>query len=132
MCPGTRVALNCPVEIPRSAIMWEIWCHCGVERDELRETCTPCGMSATAVNTNDDFRQGDACPPSTAITYSHSFTTIIDDGDVFVPSSELSIAVPLGFQQQDTTALCINCDEQSFTYLQVLGREEIATSTTRL
>ena len=127
VCPGTRVNLNCSVENPGSSIQWSIWCDCGVERNELRrdQTCTLCGMPTTIVNTNDNFHHGNVCQHSPAITYNNSFTTIIDQGDVFVSSSELGIAVPLGFQQQNTTALCINCEGQPFAYLQVLSEEKI-------
>lgn len=77
-------------------------------------------MVPTTVNTRDHFQHGDVCTTaelSLPITYNLSFTAIMnDEGDVFVTSSLLSIAVPLDIQRQNMTTLCISCRSQGYAH----------------
>ena len=123
VCPGNRASLNCSVEPVGASLQWSILCECGTETSgSCRDTCTPV-LATTIVNTDDEVPNGTLCGTSQAITYENSFTVIRNQksNDTMVPFSLLNVAVPLEFQQQNATRLCLECTSQSPRYLQILG-----------
>ena len=85
-------------------------------------------MMPTRVNTYSELHNGmimcDTAISNTYITYEHNFTTVLNHSDILVPSSVLTLAVPLDYQH---IGLCLECGGEYF-HFKVSGTKDNFTS----